>query len=250
MPKPTRNEVYRTLIASHDGRRGPWTSSKADDLIALIDAAWTENDAERERGRKAMEILERWGHPAHSADCDRCYWGGDALDCTCGLSRALAEIAAVVPLTAGAESGAKAHADPKRDPDSALWEYADKDSVERFNEQQRWRRGGYVEALEENRHYNTSRTERVALAARRYPLKKRAPATCDDPHDVGQWTVEVEEGRGYPYAVWRSRAGTELSRAWPPEMLVTAERVRALSALLDNPWKYEDDTSVEDAPCP
>lgn len=126
---------------------------------------------------------------------------------------------------------------------AVAWEHDTPEKAwERFNELQRARREGYAEALESIGYiYSGDIGER---AARRYPLKKRVPKVIPDPYGAGDFGTELIEGE--PVIRWR-RGDKGLDWFNVPETVwLNATRVRALAALLDDPWTLEDDHSVEE----
>lgn len=105
------------------------------------------------------------------------------------------------------------------------------DDLEQYNRGQRLRREGYETALEELGYIAMgSPKER---AAQRHPLRKRVPKVIPDPHGDGEWAIN-EVGL-------LSFAGATRAASLP----ITTDRIRALAALLDDPWTVEEDTSVE-----
>lgn len=259
MPKPTRDQIFAVLTCFHSGGSGPWTSSKASDLGAMIDAAWAEDAAERERGRNALEIVGAYA--GHHSGCNktRILAGNPPVPCTCGFDEALAALRGDVATTECSSCGGRDAGCPTcrddgsyeeherkagrlaspevRSHDAAMWEYAEEDAVEQFNREQRLRREAYEDALEDRGHAVPQ--ERASAAARRYPLKKRVPATVDDPGgNGGRWTYQ-EGSKFFYFHGPRDRCPSVHGPAW------TAPRVRALSALLDSHWVFVDDVEVE-----
>lgn len=135
-----------------------------------------------------------------------------------------------------AEAGAETASTPP--PPPGAWEYDAPEDWERYNELQRIRREACEAALPQ-----PTPQERASIAAHRYPLKKRVPKPpIEDPHyHVIMWEARFHK----TYDTWHAGV-VESGEGWPPGLLVTPERVRALAALLDNPWTWEDDESVEE----
>jgi len=114
------------------------------------------------------------------------------------------------------------------------------DDSERYNHDQRIRREAYATALNELGYIAMgSPCER---AAARYPLRKLVPKLIPDPNGAsGTWSYD-----GTMFFLFRGPTRSE-SVSGPA---YTKERIRALAALLDDPWELVDDTSVGDLPEP
>lgn len=128
-------------------------------------------------------------------------------------------------------------------PPPGAWEYeTPEEAWERYNELQRARRKAFAEGMEDAGDIFDE--DPSVRAARRYPLKKRVPKPpIEDPH----YRVVMWEARFHKtYDTWHAGV-IESGEGWPPGLLVTPERVRALAALLDDPWTLEDSTEIEDA---
>lgn len=224
MPKPTVDDLYVLILAHSDS--ATCALGAANMVWTLIDAWSAEDETERERGRHALEIARRFA--AHKAFCGQAIT--PALECTCGLREALSAPASYDPATYV----------PPEVRYAAEEENVEDEEVERFNQEQRIRREAYAKALEHagGAHVIGARQQ----AARVYPLKKRVQATRDDPHNGRFMWRFVPEFNRFEWTMdgqWVPYRRTETTP-------ITPERVRALYALLQSPWTYEDDASVEE----
>lgn len=252
------------------GEPGPLTEGAVNAAIRLL-----------ERGRDALALIETYGL-RHKSDCTF-FWGNS---CSCGLAPALYALLSGEPGQGNAEASERngdaacdaaaqtilgqtaaagnqwiggkpgfagglgyatqpkhvtsSVASPEvRALDSAMWEFADQEQVEQFNREQRIRREACEAALPQ-----PAPRERAQIAAVRYPLKRRVPAPpIDDPHGQGFWRIEASGKVSYSSASNRSNL-MPWSLNYPT---LTPARVRALYALLESPWVWEDDTEPEEA---
>lgn len=146
-------------------------------------------------------------------------------------------------------------------PSAATWEPVvvmnEERDWEEHNREQRIRREAYEAAAHEHdfsRHRDTGSVYSEWLqrvrgdAARHYPLKKRVPKVIPDPHFPSGSTAafRVCEARGNLHAAFEFLSAEP---GWIPAHKAglhwTHDRIRALAALLDDQWTWEDDTSVE-----
>jgi len=121
--------------------------------------------------------------------------------------------------------------------------------MERFNREQRIRRGAYLRGVTAFQKGRQPLMDEIRTAAHVYPLKKRVPNVIRDPHNGGEWRVSAgEKPAGHPTFQWRIDASAPWIFPHEEEATLhwTHDRVRALSALLDDAWKWEDDPSVEE----
>lgn len=264
------------------------TASVVHNVEALVDAEWAKTERELARGRKADIILSRWlpshdakcqkRRPLDSVEYQRALSGAPVLlACTCGLDDALAQLRESAPafvarmevvgaervvgirhpdttrrttwayvsdgepaMTSSTGEGEKApqtdrHSDAVA---SNLDDFLEGEDWEEYNRLQRARRAGYELALYATQYPMPQ--ERARLAAEAFPLKKRTHKVIPDPHGAGEWTFDGES------FVWRN--GHPEFRAFPNGMLWSAERIRVLAVLLDDPWEWVDDSSVEEDP--
>lgn len=178
MPKPSGNEIYNAISAGMS-RGDPLPVTRAtENVLAMIDAAWESDAAERERGRKALEIITN--HTIlHILGCPLSAMGPfESGQCTCGLHAALAS------LREHPQASTKwfvTSAPPKWE-DRTPSAVPDEDALKRENEQQRLRREGYAAALLTN---GCPPSDANTCAARRYPLMKHVPKVISDPHGRG-----------------------------------------------------------------
>lgn len=257
MPAPGTGKIAGVLHAFFPHA---FIGSAAYALARLFAAAWAEDEAERERGRNALALIETYGL-RHKSDC--AFFCGNP--CSCGLAPALEALSseqAVESQTipdhtdaAGNQwigctmdfSGGIGERDAQ---DAAAQQYVGEEELERENERQRLRREGYAEGAvahapqpgEPGAEFGVWWRGVRAAAAARYPFKKRTFATRDDPHNPRfkwryipefnrfEWTLD---GRWVPY---------RRSETTP----ITPERVLALAALLSDPWDVVDDHEIED----
>jgi hypothetical protein len=175
---------------------------------ALIDAAWEKS-----------ERLEPYIQ--HKPEC--AWWltvqeGGGG--CSCGLYALL--------------DGSRGERAP------AQCATAVADDVEQYNREQRIRREAYAEGLAP-RHLDPLGRKR--LAAKRYPLRKHVPKVIEDPHCRGSWRLVAEDADHKERAQFSNDGVLD----WhdPSTLLWTSDRIRALAALLKNPWTFEESTEVE-----
>jgi len=240
MPKPTFGGVYNELWSLSPSSVAACQAA-ARRIVALIDTWAAEDAEERERGRRALSIVEDYAD--HSKSCGLVQRGDN---CDCGFEGAIASLRVKETAIASTEAAASRT--------KAEWDYADleeaSDSLEQFNRDQRLRREVYAEALGDSHdeQYLLKR-ERARRAAVRYPLKRRVPATVEDPHGCGEWRLLTSDElvhlptmqhRRERSLVWRLAHRSSHVIEW------TADRVRALAALLVDPWVIEEDTSVEE----
>jgi len=235
MPKPDRAAIMGVLTNVRQPGAS-WSLETVDHLVALFTTWADEDEAERERGRNALALIETYGL-RHTPTCSK-HCGNS---CNCGVDDALAALRGGEP-----EPWCPSDAEIDAALDEATGANDSEEDVEQFNRAQHLRRGAYASALYEQFVLGTQQhDESSRLAARRYPLKKRVPATIQDPHTAGQWRLTPDsEGVGL-YVQWHNGIG------WgqvPGCVVLTPARVRALAALLDNPWTTEDDVSVEETP--
>lgn len=120
---------------------------------------------------------------------------------------------------------------------------AEPDGMEQYNRDQRLRREAFAAALAYAGACGSNHAARAAIAAKRYPLRKRVPKVIPDPHGTGEWAM-----MGDRFIGWRQGepllAAVGFTTSGP---CATPERVRGLAALLDDPWTWEEDTSPEGA---
>lgn len=253
MPKPTAAELHR--IISEVARPDVERIGHAIRTIERMFEAWEDDAAERERGRKALEILNRWGRPVHASNCP--YWG-DVLECTCGLDEAMEAIRAVSSVTEWRPSDKEIDEAVREAIDAAAASREDvtasseDEDMEQWNATQRERRDAFMRGAI---YYVGTFADEAALAdarraaAARYPLKKRVPATCDDPHiSGGRWRLEAESGQTHASFRYLAPFG-DTAGEWtdcPKHFAWTAARISALAELLKSPWSIEEDTNPEE----
>jgi hypothetical protein len=240
MPKPTYTEV-RDAIAVEFDLHPLRMDSVTGRIAVLIDAAWAETEEELKRGRKADIILSRW-LPWHDAKCEkrrrftpaeygRALGGVPVLlTCTCGLDDALAQLRESSPDFVARMEAAGAERTVHQDGEPAMSEDED---WEEFNRIQRAKREGYVEGVRERIGAATHTT--YADAAARYPLKRRVPHP-----DVRVDGVMIRvANQAERVVLWRDDV-----RAFP----VSRATLTAALEILDSPFSWVDDTSVEEDP--
>lgn len=112
---------------------------------------------------------------------------------------------------------------------------------EQYNREQRAARRAYARGLADgdmcSKQGDAPNEHCHAEAARLYPLRKRVPKVIPDPAGYGEWSVTAGDA-----LFWRHADGGAWFEEGPQ---LTVARVRALAALLDDPWTVEEDTSVE-----
>lgn len=100
MSKPTSWQIWSAWNAGGEGA-----------LVSLIDAAWEEGAAERERGRRAQIIAGVWAR--HTADCLRSRANPFGTEEErCAAERAMAQPDYVVPCTCGLQAALDCMRDP------------------------------------------------------------------------------------------------------------------------------------------
>jgi hypothetical protein len=212
MPKPTKCDLHAAIVSNYN----PWTS--ADIILRMVEEWEAEDAAERERGRKALDILECW-FVSHTDACANGFGGA----CNCGLGEALAALA-----------GHSA---------AASWEdvtasFEDED-IEQFNAAQRLRREGYFLGARECSQKARTDTSIREFAGRRYPLKKRVAKVIPDPLlDRVAWRLR-KDGKAFE----AGRDGDEPTAEYGEGFTFTPARVLALAELLKEPWTIEEDTN-------
>lgn len=219
MSKPDREQVIAAYHASPFGSNSEgWTR-----VVALIDAWAAEDEAERARGRAAVELVREYA--SHKAWCPA---KGTSCACTCGFDAAFSAIAGNAPALASPA--------PCSEP-----LYAEETENERFNREQRIRREAYATG---HAFLSGDRALSELLAARNYPLRKRVSRVVPDPHGLGEWSVRPVPAFDAPHAHWRANA-REVWEAHRLDLLLSGERVEVIRDLMLSPWAWEDDTSVE-----
>jgi hypothetical protein len=269
MPKPSEDELYGEYRAwlRDSATRNLTAVHLATRLNSRWSAAWEADEAERERGRRALgalEIIERW-KPCHASGCGR-----SGPDCDCGLDEALEALASLrsdepqqpeafppngTAVNSGSDSSVRWTSGVLAGAATGLasLEYANDSDVEQFNRGQRIRRAAFEDGAidlapqpgEPGAEYDEWWRGVKAAAAARYPLKRRVRKVMPDPFGAGEYTVAEMDGS--PAVRWR-RGDNGLG--WfnvPPGVYLVAGRVRALAALLAAPFVFEDDVSVEDS---
>jgi hypothetical protein len=224
MPKPTfeqLSEAYHSVDPADVsvGRK------RLDAILRLIDETWEDGEMLREWALAAFISYGR-----HHPDCR----GGDGLErCGCGFVNVLAKLSGTVVEEVDPDAGL-----PTVDDITGIFsEESYAEDLERFNDAQRIRRTTYADAVLEMgiiSHVNPQ-----IMAAQRYPLRKRVPKVIPDPHQDGRWMADAGK------LFWNVRA----KESWgpmPSHFALTPERIRALAALLDDPWTIEEDVSVEE----
>lgn len=242
MPKPTQDQLYGVYNAWCASNPPASTAALADALNHHWSMRWEEEEAERERGRMALRIVDMYG--GHMKWC-----GSPSRPCDCGFVDAVAalregatEEESIPPPAAGGGSyGYEAGCFVTNERGTPL------DDLEQHNAEQRIRRDTWeVAAL-----YYTNRDTGESMGSWRYRIRERAAATfplrkrvpkppIPDPHDDGHWQLAgTLMWLPSSASVWRSGSGVTA--------LLTIERVSALAALLAEPFELVDDHSVEDA---
>jgi hypothetical protein len=123
------------------------------------------------------------------------------------------------------------------------------EDYEQHNLEQRIRRGAFAAALD-YAGYPVPQ-DRALRAAERYPLKKRVPKVIPDPHCPNDaWRYSEADTQRLARFEFRAAVGRNAGKWCDPEdepagLHWTAERIRALTALLNDPWTWDDDASVE-----
>lgn len=214
MPKPTQDELYGLLC--RNGRGDDSAAARvATELNAYWSARWDADEAERERGEAALALLELYAR--HKPTCS--LYGG-YHPCDCGFADAM--------------GGFREEPSSKVQPPPEGWEATELEQVEQYNAAQRAKAEGYARAVAEA---GTPAEVANKRAAARYPLKKRVPATLSDlrsPTLLWRWNGDTLE--------WQYEDGDWHLDGYPS---LTRQRFRAIAALLDRSWAYEDDASVE-----
>lgn len=237
MPKPSRSDLHRVISEAMlpDVER---LGSAIMVLSELIDEWEVEDGAERERGRKALEILEKYAGHSRSCAGNR----GPLSVCDCGLDEALAEVdcASDAPSAASRED---------------VTPTSEKEDVEQWNLTAKVQREAFKAAAhyydmsqpvdEDDVAYKTWALLVAQEAASRYPLRKRVTKVIPDPHNSGRsWRLA---GNTFEWSdpdivsgLWRQngQGGVYLGP--------TPARVLALAELLKDPWTIEETTDVEE----
>jgi hypothetical protein len=239
MPKPTDGQILNLLNSVL--WNGP-VGAAAVHVMRVINEAWDADEVERERGRKALEVAERYA--VHK---DYCRYIFPPNRCTCGLDEALASLHSdATPSPARWDYSPDAGSVPTdgggsvslEDRRQTAGEHVGDEDVEQFNRAQRIRRAAYAAALRVLGYIAMGSPEERAAA--RYPLKRRVRRTAEDPHGLGTWRV-----RGDLFQILAGK-----SPEWRDAnsgVFWSIDRVRALAALLAAPFVFEDDVSVEDS---
>ena len=212
--KPTRTQVVDAYLAA--SRSVYPTAAGIDAIMEVIDRAWETQET------MANEAL---AYAKHDTGCG--WWDRNGgRECSCGLSAVLlkhprAEVDEAVGILSEARLG---------------------DGWERLNDDQRKRRAAYEEGArahapqpgEAGPEFNAWLRSIREAAARRYPLRKRVSKVVPDPHGGGMnWRLNPDFARLGPCAEIQFREGGE----W---------FANDHSALLDDPWTYEESTEVEE----
>lgn len=226
MPKPTADEIFGQM--NPDAHNQVSCSIAASRISRLINAWEAEMEAQRESVWHSFH--RAWTACVGTARYDKAPWRECAK-----------QVGDVV--------GTMGHAGTECGTDHAKSTSPEGGDMEQYNHDQRIRREAYEEALRHQGHAVPQ--ERATAAASRYPLRKRVPRVIDDPHaSVYAWrlnpefTSEVGTRIGECFEIRFSPEGGWHANEHPA--LLTPQRVRALAALLDDPYMWEEDPSVEE----
>ena len=231
--KPTRREIEDAWFTSHGAALG------FDAIMEVIDRA---RETEASEYRSLVEAMTRYGR--HLDWCEQRH----GAPCSCGFDGVLSSVSGnVPPLSSQADL-------PSVDVMVGILSDARlADDVERHNELQRARREAYEHGAREHDDgthggpdvsFDGWLQSVRAMAARRYPLKKRVPKVIPDPHGAGEWSTRMGVETAM-CAVYRPRTATSFSAMVPVGIILSPKRIAAIQQMFSDPWAWGESTEVE-----